>query len=147
MVHRQIADETGQQGKKIGDGGDLDPAVSDYPEFSGFLFDTPGFRVGGGGDQFPLTDVQDTANIGKECNVRIGNAPFPFAHGTFRNKEQLSQIFLGIVFLGSSCFDEGAKGLFVGHSGSPLSFILGKSPQKVNGQLSHPCFGRKKAPS
>ena len=38
MVHCQIADEAGQQGKTIGNGGNLDPGASDDPEFPGFLF-------------------------------------------------------------------------------------------------------------
>ena len=140
MVHGQIADEAGQERKKIGYGGNFNPAAPNDPKFSGFLFDAPGFCVCGGGNQFTLADIQYPADVGKQGNIWIGNTPFPFAHGTFRNKEQLSQIFLGLVFLGSSCFDEGAKGFFISHGGSPLSFILGKSPQKVNGQLSHPLF-------
>ena len=78
MVHGQIADEAGQERKKIGYDGNFNPAAPNDPKFSGFLFDAPGFCVRGGGDQFVFADVQNTADVGKQGNIRIGNARFPY---------------------------------------------------------------------
>ena len=125
MVYRQIADEAGQKCNAIRYGGDHNPGVSDDPKFSSLLFDVAGFCVCGGGDQFVLADVQNTADLGNQGNIGIGNTSLPFAHGTLCDKEEFCQIFLGIVFLGPLGLDEGTEGLFVGHMESPLVPILG----------------------